>query len=97
MTAKGERSEQEMQITLRRLALEFGVDIVPAQGLDGLKLEAWLSQAENKLYLWYSRELMASVLIKPRDRLHWTLDRAFSDADVITAAAMASSQSAVTT
>jgi hypothetical protein len=48
-------------------------------------------------YLWYSRDLMASVLIKPRDRLHWTLDRAFSDADVITAAAMASSQNAVTT
>lgn len=47
-------------------------------------------------YLWYSRELMASVLIKPDDRLHWTLDRAFADADVITAAAMASSRSAIT-
>lgn len=59
MTAKGERSEQEMQITLRRLALEFGVDIVPAQGLDGLKLEAWLSQTENKLYEQLHAELRA--------------------------------------
>ena len=48
-------------------------------------------------YLWYSRELMASVLIKPRDRLHWTLDRAFADADIVTAAAMTSSLNAVTT
>lgn len=48
-------------------------------------------------YLWYSRELMASVLIKPRDRLHWTLDRAFADADIVTAAAMASFQNTVTT
>ena len=41
-------------------------------------------------YLWHSRELMASVLIKPRERMHWTLDRAFADADLVTAASMVS-------
>ena len=39
-------------------------------------------------YLWHSREAMTSVLIKPRQRLHWTLDRAFADGDLVTAAAM---------
>lgn len=40
-------------------------------------------------YLWHSREDMASVLIKPLERLHWTLDRAFADADLISAAVLA--------
>ncbi|QWW72338.1 class I SAM-dependent DNA methyltransferase [Rhizobium sp. WYJ-E13] len=40
-------------------------------------------------FLWQSREEMASVLVKPGERMHWTLERAFADADLITAAAMA--------
>ncbi len=39
-------------------------------------------------YLWHSRDDMTTVLIKPKERLHWTLDRAFSDADLVMAAAM---------
>lgn len=40
-------------------------------------------------YLWHSRNDMVSVLIKPRERLHWTLDRAFADADLVAAAVLA--------
>lgn len=50
MMAKGARTEEEMQITLRRLALEFEVDTAPAQGLAGLELEAWLDQVEDRLF-----------------------------------------------
>lgn len=39
-------------------------------------------------YLWHSRTAMQTVLIKPLERLHWTRDRAFADADLITAAIM---------
>lgn len=48
-------------------------------------------------YLWHSRELMVSVLIKPRERMHWTLDRAFADADLVTAAGMAGYNNALST
>ncbi|WP_105405172.1 class I SAM-dependent DNA methyltransferase [Neorhizobium sp. T7_12] len=47
------------------------------------------SAVTQSRFLWQSREAMASVLIKPRERMHWTLERAFADADLITAAAMA--------
>jgi len=47
------------------------------------------SALSQSRYLWHSRIRMASVLIKPPERMHWTLDRAFSDADLVTAAAMA--------
>jgi hypothetical protein len=54
--------------------------------------EAYAKQGASTLtqsrYLWHSREMMASVLLKPRERMHWTLDRAFADADIVTAAAM---------
>ena len=39
-------------------------------------------------YLWHSREEMQTVLIKPVERLHWTRDRAYADADLIAAAIM---------
>lgn len=55
-------------------------------------LEAYKAQGASSFtqsrYLWHSRRAMATVLIKPRERLHWTLDRAFSDADLITAAVL---------
>lgn len=55
--------------------------------------EAYARQGASTLtqsrYLWHSRQAMASVLLKPRERMHWTLERAFADADLITAAAMA--------
>ncbi|WP_282096052.1 HsdM family class I SAM-dependent methyltransferase [Epibacterium ulvae] len=44
-------------------------------------------------YLWHSREGMTTVLIKPKEHLHWTLERAFSDADLIVAAAMSGIES----
>jgi hypothetical protein len=54
--------------------------------------EAYAKQGASTLtqsrYLWHSRQMMASVLLKPRERMHWTLDRAFADADLVTAAAM---------
>lgn len=58
-----------------------------------LAAEAYAEQGASTLtqsrYLWHSRQMMASVLLKPRERMHWTLDRAFADADLVTAAAMA--------
>lgn len=48
------RSQEEMLITLARLAGEFGVDIAPAQGLAGAELAAWLEQAEDQVF---NREL----------------------------------------
>ncbi|MER8885346.1 N-6 DNA methylase [Mesorhizobium sp. M0816] len=54
--------------------------------------EAYSNQGASTLtqsrYLWHSRQMMASVLLKPRERMHWTLDQAFFDADLVTAAAM---------
>lgn len=50
MSQKGARSEQEMQITLRRLAQEFGENTAPAEGLTGAALAVWLDQAEDDLF-----------------------------------------------
>ena len=50
MATKQARRDEEMQITLQALALQFGVHIAPAQGLHGSELEAWLNQAEDKLF-----------------------------------------------
>lgn len=44
------RTADEMQLTLARLAGEFGVDIAPAQGLAGAALAAWLEQAEDQVF-----------------------------------------------
>ena len=40
---------EAMQITLKRLHAE-GVDIGPAQALEGPELEAWIDQAEEALF-----------------------------------------------
>lgn len=40
---------EAMQIMLQRLKAE-GVDIGPAQGLEGPELEAWIDQAEEALF-----------------------------------------------
>jgi hypothetical protein len=40
---------EAMQITLTRLEAE-GVDIGPAQGLEGPELEAWIDEAEETLF-----------------------------------------------
>jgi hypothetical protein len=45
-----ERSQEEMQLTLQRLATEFNVDTTPAQGLAGAELAAWLDAAEDKVF-----------------------------------------------
>ena len=37
-------------IMLRRLRLEFAVDTTPAEGLEGVDLDAWLYQAEDELF-----------------------------------------------
>ena len=44
------RSQEEMQLTLARLAGEFNVDTTPAQGLAGAELAAWLEQAEDQVF-----------------------------------------------
>ena len=44
------RSQEEMQITMQRLADVFGVDTTPAQGLAGAELAAWLDAVEDKLF-----------------------------------------------
>ena len=54
ITTTGERSmrtEVEMQITLTRLACEFGVNVAPATGLRGQELQTWLELAEDELFL----------------------------------------------
>ncbi len=45
------RTEEEMQITLTRLACEFGVNVAPATGLRGQELQTWLELAEDELFL----------------------------------------------
>lgn len=40
---------EAMQITLKRLEAE-GVDIGPAQALEGPELDAWIDQAEEALF-----------------------------------------------
>ena len=44
------RSQEEMQLTLQRLATEFRVDTTPAQGLAGAELAAWLDAAEDRVF-----------------------------------------------
>ena len=44
------RAQEEMQLTLQRLADVFGVDTAPAQGLSGAELAAWLDAAEDKVF-----------------------------------------------
>ena len=44
------RSQEEMLITLQRLADVFGVDIAPAQGLAGAALAAWLELMEDEVF-----------------------------------------------
>ena len=44
------RSQEEMQLTLQRLATEFNVDTTPAQGLSGAELAAWLERAEDQVF-----------------------------------------------
>lgn len=50
MTLPLGRSQEEMQLTLQRLADVFGVDTTPAQGLAGGELAAWLEQAEDQVF-----------------------------------------------
>ena len=44
------RTQEEMQLTLQRLADVFGVDTTPAQGLSSPELAAWLDAAEDKVF-----------------------------------------------
>lgn len=44
-------------IMLRRLSLEFGVDVTPAQGLEGAALDAWIEAAADALF----EQLMATM------------------------------------
>ena len=44
------RSQEEMQITLQRLADVFGVNTTTAQDLASAKLAAWLEQAEDQVF-----------------------------------------------
>lgn len=45
------RTQEEMQLTLARLAGEFNVDTTPAEGLAGAaELAAWLDAAEDRVF-----------------------------------------------
>ena len=44
------RTDEEMQITLRTLQQDFGVDVAPAQGLSGADLATWLEQAGDTVW-----------------------------------------------
>ena len=44
------RTQEEMQLTLQRLADVFGVDTTPAKGLSSAELAAWLDAAEDKVF-----------------------------------------------
>lgn len=44
------RTDEEMQITLRTLRDDFGVDVAPAEGLNGQELATWLEQAEDAVF-----------------------------------------------
>jgi hypothetical protein len=55
------RSQEEMQLTLQRLATEFNVDTTPAQGLAGAELAAWLEQAEDQVFHHELAELQEAL------------------------------------
>ena len=38
-------------LMLRRLSLEFGVDVAPAEGLTGAALDMWIDAADEALFL----------------------------------------------
>ena len=38
-------------LMLRRLSLEFGVDVAPAEGLTGAALDMWIDATEDELFL----------------------------------------------
>ena len=60
MTPLG-RAQEEMQLTLQRLADVFGVDTTPAQGLAGAELAAWLDAAEDKVFYRELAELQQAL------------------------------------
>lgn len=70
------RTDEEMQITLRTLQQDFGVDVAPAQGLSGADLATW----RNRPGILFSRENTLSYAPKehkwstPNDRL-WHIPR----------------------
>ena len=53
------RTDEEMQITLRTLQQDFGVDVAPAQGLSGADLATWLDQAGDTVFEREHAELRA--------------------------------------
>lgn len=55
------RTDEEMQITVETLRLDFGVDVTPAKGLHGAELQAWLEQAEDAVFEREHAELRAQV------------------------------------
>ena len=53
---------------LRRLSLEFGVDVAPAEGLTGAALDMWIDAAEDELFLrlMAEREKERGTVKRPR-------------------------------
>jgi hypothetical protein len=53
------RTDEEMQITLETLRLDFGVDTAPAQELHGEELAAWIERASDEVFEREHAELRA--------------------------------------
>ena len=55
-------------LMLRRLSLEFGVDVAPAEGLTGAALDMWIDAAEDELFLrlMAEREKERGTVKRPR-------------------------------
>ena len=55
-------------LMLRRLSLEFGVDVAPAEGLTGAALDMWIDAAADELFLrlMAEREKERGTVKRPR-------------------------------
>ena len=57
------RTDEEMQITLETLRVDFGVDVNSAQGLSGTDLQQWIERAEDEVFEREHAELRAQRIM----------------------------------
>lgn len=53
------RTDEEMQITLETLRVDFGVDVRPAASLQGAELQQWIERVEDEVFEREHAELRA--------------------------------------
>ena len=70
--------KQHQQITLDTLRLSFGVDITPAEGLNGQDLDEWIERAEDDVFEREHAELRAQLVGgEPKiawEEIGWNMD-----------------------